>query len=68
MKILRYLAIVVGILIVALIAIPFFLSPNQSVPRLRKNLARHWGVRSPLEHEPVSLYGGVGSGRPCYCR
>ena len=38
-KLLRYLALVVGILVVALIAIPFFLSPNQFRPTIEEKLS-----------------------------
>ena len=58
MKILRYLAIVVGILIVALIAIPFFLSPNQFRPTIEEKLTAALGRPVTVGNMSLSLLTG----------
>ena len=58
MKILRYLAIVLGILIVALIAIPFFLSPNQFRPTIEEKLTAALGRPVTVGNMSLSLLTG----------
>ena len=59
MKMLRYLAIVVGILIVALIAIPFFLSPNQFRPTIQEKLTAALGRPVTVGNMSLSLFTGA---------
>jgi len=59
MKMLRYLAIVVGILIVALIAIPFFLSPNQFRPTIEEKLSAALGRPVTVGNMSLSLFTGA---------
>src|SRR5882757_1415574 len=59
MKMLRYFAIVVGILIVALIAIPFFLSPNQFRPTIQEKLTAALGRPVTVGHMSLSLLTGA---------
>ena len=58
MKLLRYLAIVVGILVVVLIAIPFFLSPNQFRPTIEEKLTAALGRPVTVGNMSLSLFTG----------
>ncbi len=58
MKLLRYLAIVVGILVVVLIAIPFFLSPNQFRPTIEEKLTAALGRPVTVGDMSLSLFTG----------
>jgi len=58
MKLLRYLAIVVGILVVILIAIPFFLSPNQFRPTIEEKLTAALGRPVTVGNMGLSLFTG----------
>ena len=58
MKLLRYLAMVVGILIVVLIAIPFFLSPNEFRPTIEEKLTAALGRPVTVGNMSLSLFTG----------
>jgi AsmA protein len=59
MKLLRYLAILVGILVVILIAIPFFLSPNQFRPTIEEKLTAALGRPVTVGNMSLSLFTGA---------
>jgi AsmA protein len=58
MKLLRYLATAVGILVVVLIAIPFFLSPNQFRPTIEEKLTAALGRPVTVGNMSLSLFTG----------
>ena len=57
-KILRYVLIVVGLLVLALIAIPFFLSPNQFRPTIEQKLSAALGRPVTVGNMSLSLFSG----------
>src|SRR6266851_7010711 len=57
-RIVRYLLIAVGILVVALIAIPFFLSPNQFRPTIEEKLSAALGRPVTVGNMSLSLFSG----------
>ncbi len=57
-RILRYLLIAVGVLVVALVAIPFFLSPNQFRPTIEEKLSAALGRPVTVGNMSLSLFSG----------
>jgi len=57
-RMLRYLLIAAGIFVVALIAIPFFLSPNQFRPTIEERLSAALGRPVKVGNMSLSLFSG----------
>jgi AsmA protein len=57
--ILRYVLIAVGVLVVVLIAIPFFLSPNQFRPTIEEKLSAALGRPVTVGNMSLSLFTGA---------
>ncbi len=57
-KMLRYFLIALGILVVALVAIPFFLSPNQFRPTIEEKLSTALGRPVKVGNMSLSLFSG----------
>jgi AsmA protein len=58
-KILRYLLIAVGVLVLLLIAIPFFVSPNQFRPTIEEKLSAALGRQVKVGNLGLSLLSGA---------
>ena len=57
-KMLRYLLIAVGVVVVLLVAIPFFLSPNQFRPTIEQKLSAALGRPVTIGNMSLSLFTG----------